>query len=411
MDSMQGVVGIRPYLPPSKSLEDFERKWKRNLTSIKTKTKSTTSFNLFGLCAYDTVWALAMAVEKAGIVHSSFLKKNDSDSNVDLAALGIFEMGTRVHNTVLTTKFQGLSGNFHLVKAQLEPPAFELFNIIGKTEIIIGCWTRQRGFPKNLNDNGEVAYSTSKERLKPLIWPGYTTDQPTKLRIGVPVKKSFEEFLKVEWDSPTDKPIISGFSIDVFLTVQHALPFPLPHEFIPYMNKDRQSNGTYDELLYQIKTQVIPVGVVLDLKSPVGRVAESYMSMARSDFYAVNHNYRTRLTLFARDSGDDVITAASTVLAKEVIPIGVVLDLKSPVGRVAESYMSMARSDFYAVNHNYRTRLTLFAKDSGDDVITAASTAHVNKYFSIKKGHVKQSTVTAPNFNSQPNFQTSNSQH
>ena len=70
------------------------------------------------------------------------------------------------------------------------------------------------------------------------------------------MKKSFEEFLKVEWDSPNDKPIISGFSIDVFLAVQHALPFPLPYEFIPYMNKDRQSNGTYDELLHQIKTQV-----------------------------------------------------------------------------------------------------------------------------------------------------------
>ena len=257
MDSMQGVVGIRPYLPPSKRLEDFERKWKRNLTSIKTKTKSTTSFNLFGLCAYDTVWALAMAVEKAGIVHSSFLKKNDSDSNVDLAALGIFEMGTRLHNTILTTKFQGLSGNFHLVKGQLEPPAFELFNIIGKTEIIIGYWTRQRGFSKDLNDNGEEANSTSKERLKPLIWPGYTTDQPTKLRIGVPVIKGFEEFVKVEWDSPTDKPIISGFSIDVFLAVQHALPFPLPYEFIPYMNTDRLSNGSYDELLYQIKIQVV----------------------------------------------------------------------------------------------------------------------------------------------------------
>ena len=142
MDSMQGVVGIRPYLPPSKRLEDFERKWKRNLTSIKTKTKSTTSFNLYGLWAYDTVWALAMAVEKAGIVHSSFLKKNDSDSNVDLAALGIFEMGTRLHNTILTTKFQGLIGNFHLFKGQLKPSAFELFNMIGKTEIIIGYWTR-----------------------------------------------------------------------------------------------------------------------------------------------------------------------------------------------------------------------------------------------------------------------------
>ena len=65
------------------------------------------------------------------------------------------------------------------------------------------------------------------------------------------------------------------------------------------------------------------------------------------------------------------------MLAKEVILVGVVLDLKSPVGRVAESYMSMARSDFYAVNHNYRTRLTLFAKDTEDDVITEVTQWHV----------------------------------
>ena len=61
------------------------------------------------------------------------------------------------------------------------------------------------------------------------------------------------------------------------------------------------------------------------------------------------------------------------VMAKEVIPIGVVLDLKSPVGRVAESYMSMALSDFYAVNDNYSTRLSLLIKDSGNDIIAAAS--------------------------------------
>ena len=61
------------------------------------------------------------------------------------------------------------------------------------------------------------------------------------------------------------------------------------------------------------------------------------------------------------------------VMANELIPIGVVLDLKSPVGRVAERYMSMALSDFYAVNHNYSTRLSLFTKDSGNDVIAAAS--------------------------------------
>lgn len=60
-------------------------------------------------------------------------------------------------------------------------------------------------------------------------------------------------------------------------------------------------------------------------------------------------------------------------MAKEVIPIGVVLDLKSQVGRIGERYVSMALSDFYAVNDNYRTGLAFFMKDSGDDIIAAAS--------------------------------------
>nr|POF12588.1 glutamate receptor 2.7 [Quercus suber] len=137
LDSMQGVLEIRPYLTPSKHLEDFERKWKRNLTSIQAKIKSTTSLNLFGLWAYDTIWALAMAVEKAGM-HSRFLKQNASGCNADLAALDIFENGIRLRNTVVNTRFDGLSGNFGLVNGQLEPSTFEVFNVIGKTEINIG---------------------------------------------------------------------------------------------------------------------------------------------------------------------------------------------------------------------------------------------------------------------------------
>nr|POE85281.1 glutamate receptor 2.2 [Quercus suber] len=147
------------------------------------------------------VWALVMAVEKAGIVHSSFSKQNASNSNVDLGSFRHF-------------------GN--------------------------------RGFSLDLTDTSEEAYSTSKDKLKQPIWPGYTTDQPKKLRIGVPIRNGFEEFLKVEWHSSTDdKPSIPGFVIDVFHALQDALPFPLSHEFIPYVNKHRQSNGTYDELLDQ----------------------------------------------------------------------------------------------------------------------------------------------------------------
>ncbi|KAG6644189.1 hypothetical protein CIPAW_08G038500 [Carya illinoinensis] len=255
-ESMQGVLGLRPYIPRSKQLEDFKRRWKRNLTSSKPNIKIT-GLNLFGLWAYDTAWALAMAVEKAGIMHSGFLKKNASKSNVDLATLGISETGQTLLDTILTTEFQGLSGKFHLSKGQLEPSAFEILNVIGKTKRIIGYWTRQTGLSQEFNDIGEVAYSISKDRLKQPIWPGDTTNQPAKLRIGVPVTEGFDAFLKVEWDPRTDKPIISGFSHDVFLAVLQALPFPLSYEFIPFMNKDRQSAGTYDDLTYQIKLKVI----------------------------------------------------------------------------------------------------------------------------------------------------------
>ncbi|KAK7856087.1 glutamate receptor 2.9 [Quercus suber] len=59
-------------------------------------------------------------------------------------------------------------------------------------------------------------------------------------------------------------------------------------------------------------------------------------------------------------------------MADDVIRVGVVLDLNSTVAKVAESYILMAVSDFYAVNANYRTRLSLFTRDSKDDVVGAA---------------------------------------
>ncbi|KAG6644191.1 hypothetical protein CIPAW_08G038700 [Carya illinoinensis] len=151
------------------TMQDFKRRWKRNLTSSKPNVKIT-GLNLFGLWAYDTAWALSMAVEKDGIMHSGFLKKNASKSP---------------------------SRKFHLSKGQLEPSPLKYSN------------------------------------------PGDTTNQPAKLRIGVPAKKGFEEFVKVEWDRCTNKSIILGFSHDVVLSVLEALPFTLPYEFIPFMNKDR----------------------------------------------------------------------------------------------------------------------------------------------------------------------------
>jgi len=255
LDSMQGVLGVRPYTQISKGLEDFERRWKTNLTSGKTNYK-TFGLNLFGLQAYDSIWALAMAVEKANIENSSFLKQNASESKVDLATIGVSEIGLRLLNTIASTRFQGLSGNFYLVKGQLKASTFEIFNVIGQTKRIIGYWNTKKGLSKEVDDICTIAYSISKDNLKQPVWPGDTTNQPKKLRIGVPARDGFNEFIKVEWCPRTNKPNISGFSIDVFLAVLDMLPFPLPHEFVPYVTKNGQSAGTYDELLYQIKLKV-----------------------------------------------------------------------------------------------------------------------------------------------------------
>ena len=59
-------------------------------------------------------------------------------------------------------------------------------------------------------------------------------------------------------------------------------------------------------------------------------------------------------------------------MADDVVRAGIVLDLNSTKGEMAKSCILMAVSDFYAVNSNYRTRLSLFIRDSKGDVIGAA---------------------------------------
>ncbi|KAJ4823782.1 hypothetical protein Tsubulata_012104 [Turnera subulata] len=257
MDSMQGVIGVRPYIPLSKELDNFKSRWRKKWSSNKGNSKIIEhKLSLFGLWAYDTVWAIARAVENAGIVHSSFVKQNSTRHtvNVDLAVLGVSENGPRLLSSILNTTFKGLSGDFHLEKGERVSSAYEIFNVVGNTERALGYWRAENGLSRNLDKNisTRMEYSVSRSNLKQPIWPGDTTEQPKKLRIGVPLRSGFGEFMKVEWDS-RNKPTFSGFSYDVFLAVIDALPFPFPCKFVPFVNETKQSAGTYNDLLYQIK--------------------------------------------------------------------------------------------------------------------------------------------------------------
>ncbi|KAF2309972.1 hypothetical protein GH714_005978 [Hevea brasiliensis] len=62
INSMQGVIGIRPYTLPSKKLDNLTMKWKNTLQ----EDNQNNDVNVFCLWAYDAVWALANAAEKVG---------------------------------------------------------------------------------------------------------------------------------------------------------------------------------------------------------------------------------------------------------------------------------------------------------------------------------------------------------
>ncbi|KAG5225116.1 glutamate receptor [Salix suchowensis] len=256
-DTMQGVLGIKPYVPRTKELENFRARWKRKFLQDNPNSIDA-ELNIYGLWAYDATKALAMAVEKAGATNFGFQKANvDSNSSTDLATLGTSLNGPNLLQALSNTSFKGLTGDYHFVDRQLQPPAFQIVNVNGNGVRGLGFWKPARGLVKRL----DPANSTSMSRISNAIFPGDTSlvpkgwEIPTdekKLKIGVPVKDGFTEFVAVTTDPISNATKVTGYCIDVFDAVVKALPYALPYEYIPYVNPDGKPAGNYDDLANQV---------------------------------------------------------------------------------------------------------------------------------------------------------------
>ncbi|KAM0943354.1 putative solute-binding protein family 3/ domain of MltF [Dioscorea sansibarensis] len=127
-------------------------------------------------------------------------------------------------------------------------------NIVGRGGRGIGFWTPEHGLTTSLSSiNGDLSL---------VIWPGESTKVPKgwdipvsgkKLRIGVPLRDGFHDFVKVE--IVTNAITVTGFCIDVFKAVVKRLPYAISHEYIPYVDKHGQAAGTYNDLVYQVFLQ------------------------------------------------------------------------------------------------------------------------------------------------------------
>ncbi|XP_038710751.1 glutamate receptor 2.7-like [Tripterygium wilfordii] len=261
MESMQGLLGVQPYLPRTTELEEFQVRWKRKFQQDN-PTVFDAELNVFGLRAYDATTALALAAEIAVNSTNSLIFKNlnaSANSSTDLESIGISQNGPVLLQALLSTRFKGISGEFQLVNGELHSSAFEIVNINGNGARGVGFWTPERGLVRNLNSSNSTTHSAPNSSiLAPIIWPGDSTSSPKglqmptnekKLKIGVPTKSGFTEFVQVTNDSNSKK--VDGYCKAIFDAVMEALPYAVSYEFIPYA----QPNGkeaTYDDLVYQV---------------------------------------------------------------------------------------------------------------------------------------------------------------
>lgn len=231
---MQGVLGIRPFVPNTTRLQGVS-------TRLRNKYKVNSGPTVFSLWAYDTVWLLAKSVELLKYSNLSFTASNAPYNSTDFSKIGVSEMGRKLKASIESTNFSGISGDFKLVNGQLQSGLFEITNVVGGYNVPVGNGTRE---------NPTISWP-GENRTAPKGWQ-WPTNNGTLL-IGVPSKPGFGEF--VEYDSASHN--FSGYCIKVFEAVIDQLPYNVSYKFEQYIDPiTREPKGDYDELVYQVYLKV-----------------------------------------------------------------------------------------------------------------------------------------------------------
>ncbi|KAF8413793.1 hypothetical protein HHK36_001786 [Tetracentron sinense] len=245
ISSMQGVVGIRSYFPQTGArFREFYIRF-RSKFLLEHPEEENLEPGIFALQAYDAVWAVALAMEET-------IKVKDTENSTYQLGHGVpIEGGQKLLEGILRSDFDGLTSKVYFREQQLAQ-TFQIVNVFGNSYRELGFWNEGEGFSGSSNKGGTP--NASMRILGQVFWPGGpwfvprgwalpTTAKP--LRIGVPARPTFNQFVNVKYDHPRGNRSITGFSIDVFKATVEELPYHLPYEFFPY-------EGTYDSLVEQV---------------------------------------------------------------------------------------------------------------------------------------------------------------
>ncbi|XP_050365342.1 glutamate receptor 2.8-like [Argentina anserina] len=256
-NSMEGVLGIQTEFRRTLKHKEFGKRSKMkfqqdnpNITNVE--------LDVYGFQARDAVFALASAVERVGYSSIGYQLVSDSSKARDLDTLKVSQYGSKLAKALSDTRFKGLAGDFNVIDGELQSSSYMIINVIGGKARGIALWTPENGMVST--DTGKIS-TDSQCMFGPIKWPGASYAVPKgweiptnqkKLRIGVPVKDGFTEFVKITKDPNTNRTAVTGFCIDVFNAAVELLPYALPYEFIPFENSSGLMDGSYDDLIYQV---------------------------------------------------------------------------------------------------------------------------------------------------------------
>ncbi|XP_006354879.1 glutamate receptor 2.9-like [Solanum tuberosum] len=244
--NMQGVIGFKANVnEKTESFREFNVKFRRKYRSeYPEEEEGYPSPSAYALKAYDATWATAKAMEK--------LSRSDSSELV---------------KSILLSDFEGLSGKVSFKNGMLyQKPTFRIINVIGKSYREVSFWSPEFGFSEDL-----VEYNGMKLKignglegdLGSILWPGGKQTVPKgwtigglekPLRIGVPARGAFNQFVKVKFNQERNETLIDGFSVHVFEAAVRQLPYYLPYVLVPFY-------GNYDEMVEGVSNKSLDAAV------------------------------------------------------------------------------------------------------------------------------------------------------
>ncbi|KAI3716235.1 hypothetical protein L6452_23435 [Arctium lappa] len=133
----------------------------------------------------------------------------------------------------------------------------EIVNVIAKGYHSV-YWTEGSGFSETVDgDMNGPDYTHSMDNVGQVLWPvqpwyarrrrrNLAESSFNRMRVGVPGRSLFKQFVNVEFDPEKNQTVVGGFVIAVFDEMMKQMN--LPYEYFPFY-------GSYDELIRQIPAE------------------------------------------------------------------------------------------------------------------------------------------------------------